>query len=371
MSVASAPALGRRGIALTLVLWVLVIGAALLTIVVFLVYQEQRADGAGRRLQRTFARADAGLTEAMLPWTPGLLNRQLPRALDSVITRGADWRATIRKLNQGLYLVEVAAADSPQTGLASTATRQRIGRVIRVRPVSLPITAALDAGGLVTVGTGVTIDGRDHAPPSEPDCPPPDSATAGVAAAAVDSLGSPVIDGSPPLALRQPTDSGLSADDLGVFRELAAQATLSLPAGSWRPYPSSVGTVCTVSAIENWGDAANARGPCAGYMPIIHVAGDLELLSGQGQGILLVDGDLLLHGPSLFSGVVMVRGRVNVVPGEPEVAIYGAVFAGSLRTQPPPNAVITITYSKCMITNALLSSGRLIPLRSRSWKQLF
>jgi hypothetical protein len=353
------------------VLWVLVIGAALLTIAVFLVYQEQRAGGAGRRLQRTFTRAEAGMTDAMMEWTPGLLNRRLPGTLDSVITSGVDWRATIRKLNQGLYLAEVAAADSPQAGLASTATRQRIGRLFRVRPVTLTTTAALSAGGQVTLGTGTTIDGRDQAPAGEPDCPAPDSAIAGVVAAAVDALGSPLINGSPSIALRPPAESGLGASELEVFRELAAQATLVLPGGSWRPYPSSVGTACAVSASDNWGDATNARGACAGYMPIIHVSGDLELFPGQGQGILLVDGDLRLHGPGSFSGVVMARGRLEVVPGEPEIAVNGSVFAGSVLAQSPPNAVITITYSKCMVTKALLSSGRLIPLRSRSWKQLF
>jgi hypothetical protein len=361
----------RRGIALVLVLWALVVVAALLTIVVFLVSQEQRTGSAGRRLHRTFALAEAGLAEALTDWTPGTLNRQLPRVLDSVTSSGAGWRATIRKLNQGLYLVEVVAADSPPPGMASTATRQRLGRLIRVRPVDVAPPAALSGGGSVALGTGDTIDGMDQASLPGGDCAPSDSAMPGVLAAAIDSTGNPVIAGSPAVMLQPPADSGLRATDLGALAELEAQATVTLGAGTWRTYPSSVGTVCAVSDPGNWGDPSDGRLACGGYMPVVHVDGDLELLPGEGQGILLVDGDLLVHGPYVFSGLVFVRGRLAVAADGPAVKIFGAVLAGSLRPQSALNAVITITYSKCLITKALLSSGRLVPLRSRSWKSLF
>lgn len=361
----------RRGIALALVLWVLVVVAALLTIVVFLVSQEQRSGAAGRRLHHTFALAEAGLAEALAVWTPGTLNRRLPSVLDSVTTGGPGWQATVRKLNQGLYLVEVVAADSPPPGLASTATRQRLGRLIRVRPANVFPRGGLSAGGSVALGTGDTIDGMDQTLPPGEECTPSDSAMPGVIAAAVDSLGNPVILGSPSVMLQPPADSGLRATDLSVMAELEAQATLALSAGTWRTYPSSVGTVCAVSDPGNWGDPSDARLACGGYMPVVHVSGNLELLPGEGQGILLVDGDLLVHGPYAFAGLVIVRGRLVVAADGPTVRIFGAVLAGSVRPQSALNAVITITYSKCLITKALLSTGRLVPVRSRSWKSLF
>src|SRR5574342_1113994 len=99
----------RRGIALPLVLWTLVIGSALLTVAVFLILQEQRAGQAGRRLVHTFTRAEVGLTEALGGWTPGSLNRALPGVLDSLGTVGSD--LAIRRLNQGLFVLAIRVRD--------------------------------------------------------------------------------------------------------------------------------------------------------------------------------------------------------------------------------------------------------------------
>ena len=175
------------------------------------------------------------------------------------------------------------------------------------------------------------------------------------------------------LADRQTTDLPglLRAGDLLVFNDLASQATLFLAGGSWRTSPATVGTVCDPSALENWGDPYSPSGPCGAYRPIVYVAGDLDLPPGRGQGILLVEGRLMLHGPYDFAGLVMVRGGLDVASGDSAVRLNGAVFAGSVGAQTTPPAVLSITYSKCLLSKALLSSGQLVPLRTRSWKALF
>ena len=66
----------RRGMALVLTLWALVIGAALLTAAVFVGFQDQRASASGRHLQRASTRAESGLAVALSSWTPGLLSRR-------------------------------------------------------------------------------------------------------------------------------------------------------------------------------------------------------------------------------------------------------------------------------------------------------
>lgn len=349
----------RRGIALPLVLWILVIGSALLTVAVFLILQEQRAGQAGRRLVHTYTRAEAGLAEALGGWTPGSLNQALPGGLDSLIAAGL----AIRRLNQGLFLLSVGVRDG--------ATEARLGRLIRVRPVHLEVAAALTSGGQVRLDGDATISGDDRAPPGSADCPPPDSAVAGVAAPALLTTGSPVITGSPPSIVRQPADSGLAPEDLLLFHELASQATLNLAGGTWQTGPVTVGTVCNHSAPGNWGEPESLPGPCGSYLPIVHVAGDLDLVPGRGQGILLVEGDLRVTAPYVFAGLIMVRGGLDVAPGDSAARLNGAVFAGGVGSRTTPPAVLSITYSKCLVSKALLSSGQLIPLRSRSWKALF
>ena len=351
----------RRGIALPLVLWALVIGSALLTVALFLIIQEQRAGQAGRRLVHTFTRAEAGLAEALGGWTPGSLNRALPGVRDSLGTVGSD--LAIRRLNQGLFLLSVSVRDN--------ATESRLGRLVRVRPVHFAATAALTSGGQVRLVDAATISGEDQPLTGSEDCPPSDSAVAGVAAPAVAATASSVITGSPPSVERQPADSGLAPEDLLVFHDLASQATLILAGGTWRTGPATVGTVCNPSVPENWGDPYFPSGPCGAYRPIVYVAGDLELLPGRGQGILLVEGHLMLHGPYDFAGLLMVRGGLDVASGDSAVRLNGAVFAGSVGAQTTPPAVLSITYSKCLLSKALLSSGQLVPLRTRSWKALF
>lgn len=350
----------KRGIALPLVLWVVVIGSALLTVAVFLIFQEQRAGQAGRRLVHTFTQAEAGLAEALATWTPSSLNRALPGTLDSLAAVGSP---AIRRLNQGLFLLTVRVRDG--------ATEARLGRLVRVRPVQLAVTAALTSGGPVRLESDATIRGDDQPSPGSADCPPPDSAVAGVAAPTVLTTGSPVIAGSPPSIERPPADSGLASEDLLVFHDLASQATLSLAGGTLQTGPATVGTVCNLSAPTNWGEPHASNGPCGAYMPIVHVDGDLELLPGRGQGILLVEGHLTLHGPYSFAGLIMVRGGLDVAPGDSAVRLNGAVFAGGVGSQTTPPAVLSITYSKCLVSKALLSSGQLVPLRTRSWKALF
>lgn len=351
----------RRGIALSLVLWTLVIGAALLTVALFLILQEQRAGQAGRRLVHTFTRAEAGLAEALGGWTPGSLNRALPGVRDSLGTMGSD--VAIRRLNQGLFLLTVRVRDG--------ATEARLGRLVRVRPAHLAATAALTSGGPVRLDDAATISGEDRPPAGSEDCPPADSAVAGVAAPTLVQTASSVIKGSPPSIARPPADSGLAPEDLLVFRDLASQATLILVGGNWQTGPATVGTVCDPSALENWGDPYSPSGPCGAYRPIVYVAGDLDLPPGRGQGILLVEGRLMLHGPYDFAGLIMVRGGLDVASGDSAVRLNGAVFAGSVGAQTTPPAVLSITYSKCLLSKALLSSGQLVPLRTRSWKALF
>lgn len=364
--------------ALALTLWVLVIGAAVLTVAVFIGFQEQRAAGAGRRLYRALTRAESGLADVLTGWTPGMLSRRLPQPFDSLVTSGAgttaddDWRGAIHRLGRDLFLVELTAVDAPGADAPQTvAARARLGWLVRARPVKVVVSAALSTGAPAFVGTGSTLDGRDQAPVDHTDCPPPDSALPGLAAGAITLIGTPRIDGSPPTVVRQGGDTGLAAEDQLAFDQLVSHATITLPGGSWATGPLMSGTDCDVASLINWGDPSSLDGPCSSYLPIVHVVGDLTLTAGEGQGILLVDGDLAVSGGYRFFGLVLVRGTLVAASSGSAAAVWGGVAAARAGTEALPLTGIAVIYSKCMISHALLTSGTLIPLRSRAWKQLF
>jgi hypothetical protein len=363
----------RRGVALGLVLWALVIGAAVLTVAAFVGMQERRAAGAGRRMQRAATAAETGLVDAVAEWTPSRLAWRLLHPFDSLVIGGPSsgpgapsWKGAIHRLNRGLFWVSVQAEDAGST-IATVATLSRLAQVVRVRPVPFRVTAALEAGR-VFLGDAARISGQDWVPPWA-DCPPPDSAVAGLAAGVIDTGAAAAVDGSP--AVFVASDTGFPLARLGLFDQLAAQATSELRPGSWSVGPTLSGTECDVSDASNWGDPAGPNTPCGDYWPIVHVAGDLHLQAGVGHGILLIDGDLVLSGSVSFLGIVLVRGQVQTTAPGASVSIAGALIAARAGAAPQPLSGIAVTYSKCMVSNSLLSSGALVPLRSRGWKQLF
>jgi len=364
--------------ALALTLWVLVFGAAILTVAVFAAFQEQRAAGAGRRMYRALTRAESGLADVLSGWTPAVLSRRLAQPFDSLVITGAGttsddaWVGAIHRLGRDLFLVELLAADPPGAGAPqSVATRVRLGWLVRARPLKVVVSAALSTGGAAFVGAGSTLDGRDQPPAGRTDCPSPDSALPGLAADSITTTGTPRIDGSPPTVTRQGGDTGLAMEDQLAFDQLAAQATITLAGGSWATGPVATGTACDVTSPYNWGDPSSQDGPCSNYLPIVYVVGDLALTAGEGQGILLVDGNLVVTGAYRFFGLVIVRGTLAARGSGLGVAIWGGVAAARTGNESQPVTGITVIYAKCMISHALSTSGTLVPLHSRAWKQLF
>ena len=361
---------------MALVLWVLVIGATLLTLALLVAVQEQRASGAERRLQHGFADAEAGLAMALHDWSPASLRLLLPGSFDSLaisgrLDSGRPWRGVLRRLSPTLFLVEVVVDALPEDGAGPLRAQVRLGRLVETRVTPVAVSAALSVGGAAVLGADIRVDGRDTTPPWRAGCPPPDSGVGGLAAGSATIAAGAVVAGAPPVLLRATTDSSLASSDSAVFDQLARRATLVLPGGTWSTHPATVGTACDVRDTSNWGAPTDPLSPCWDYLPVVRVSGDLTLASGDGQGILLVDGDLSIGTSYSFYGLVVVRGRINIGESPGRAAIFGGVAAGAVGTPSQPAAGVTIRYSKCMIANALLSSGVLIPLPSRAWKQLY
>jgi hypothetical protein len=127
--------------------------------------------------------------------------------------------------------------------------------------------------------------------------------------------------------------------------------------------------VCeTTAQLSNWGDGNDHSSPCGAYSPIVWLKGSGRIVGGQGQGVLLVDGDLSLDGPFTFYGLVVVRGRLSVA-GNAAATIYGAVSVGSAALA--PSSSVTVNWSSCAVTQALLGTGIATLSRSRGWVPLY
>ena len=130
---------------------------------------------------------------------------------------------------------------------------------------------------------------------------------------------------------------------------------------------------CNTGDVENWGDPLNPTSTCGGYAPIIYAPGDLNLNQGEGQGILLVEGDLRVQGRFEFYGVVIVRGSMTTAGGGAgAIHFRGAVMAANVNLD--DNRIAgnaQIQYSSCAVIRAQIAAGIGSQLRSRGWLQLF
>jgi len=156
------------------------------------------------------------------------------------------------------------------------------------------------------------------------------------------------------------------------WNDLTAMAGITLPGGNYSPAPSGTATTCNQGILTNWGDPyhpATVAG-CSNYYPIIHITGNFKGTQGYGQGVLMVDGDLQVTGNFEFYGPVIVRGSFSTAGNGNH--FYGGVMAADVDLS--QNSVLgnaVITYSSCVVANALRASspGRL--MRERSWAEVF
>lgn len=103
-------------------------------------------------------------------------------------------------------------------------------------------------------------------------------------------------------------------------------ADLRVTVGLVAPRPVSEAGSC-VAADGNWG-AVSPTDPCFGHRPMILAEGGLKVTGGEGRGLLVVDGDLLLESEFRFQGLVRVHGTLTLADG---AVIMGAVRADSLH----------------------------------------
>jgi hypothetical protein len=168
------------------------------------------------------------------------------------------------------------------------------------------------------------------------------------------------VEGDPPLA----EDPRLTSESLLTFGEhtwadLVALADFRFPGGATvtETLPDSIlmygSFECHADFRLNWGDPISPGSVCGDHFPIIYAAGDLRIDgNGQGQGILLVEGNLTLAGGFEFYGPVIVRGTV-ATQGSGERFVGGLIAANVSLGQSAVLGDAEVQYSACTVERAV------------------
>ena len=376
--------------ALAVAIFALVVVGALVAGAFFAGTQEQRVGENQRRVQTSFGVAEAGAQESVLKWDPSTMNRRplycncaggdsVPIANTPAPSGTGSYGGYSYRVGPNLFLIDVTGRDRASAAGAIAGgggARQRIGMITRIAPVDFGIHASLTTQGTVNLSGNADVNGNDQIPTGWTSCDlagPPQPGVRDQGGNVTES-GNGSVQGNPPV-VNDPTVNNNTFTTFGgaTFAQLAARATIVVPAGNYSTAPVVTGGVCDKTVLTNWGDGENPLGACAGYFPIIHATGTITLNNTQGQGILLVDGDLNIQGSYQFFGIVIIQGDLKTAGGgTTDAHFWGGVMAknADLSTQ-NLSGKATLNYSSCSINAVLQATSPISMMRSRGWTQLY
>jgi hypothetical protein len=382
----------ERGMALAVAIFALVVVGALVAGAFFAGTQEQRVGENQRRVQTSFGVAEAGAQERVMSWKPDSMNKRLAFPQDDVniysqATPGTapggtgTYYGKSYKLGPNIFLIDVTGRDRA-SGAGAIAggggARQRIGMITRIAPVDFGIHASLTTQGTVSLSGNADVDGNDQIPTGWASCDPPGQGQAGIRdnGANVSTQGNGKVDGYPVPVVNDPSINNNTFQQFGgaTYASLAAAATIQLPSGNYKTNPATdAAGACDRTNLTNWGDGNNPAGACGSYFPIVHISGDLGLQGDQGQGILLVDGNLTVTGSYQFYGIAIVQGKLSTAGGgNTDAHFWGGVMSQNVDLSiQNVSGHATLNYSSCAILNALQATSQVSMMRSRGWVQLY
>ncbi len=376
----------RAGFALPIALGSMVIIGMILAGVFFAATQENRVGRNTANQEKAFRAAEFGLNNTYGTWSNGTMNALAVGGVNTIVhdSSTSGWIDTVRvtRLNNNSYwLVSTAYAGS---GLARA--RHSTSGAIRIAFPQINFLAALTVKGQIKIGGSSLTTGVDT-PPSGWACPPAGATQPGIATDNVNNIetsgcnnltcviGNPQIQQSSAVS---DTNTFFTYGPDANWATLTSAATLTF-SGSWTmngvaPAYTASGA-CDTGVRTNWGDPnrASPAGKCEGYFPIIYfsgTSGTTHITGGTGQGILLVDGDLIVDGGFQWYGPVIARGHVATQGTGGH--FNGGVMAADVDLE--QNTVLgnaIIDYSKCAIDAALVGAGIAKRLKWRSWAEMF
>jgi hypothetical protein len=174
--------------------------------------------------------------------------------------------------------------------------------------------------------------------------------------------------GLPPIALDSSLNSTAARTRIaGVLLSDFQTLADRIESGTVQPAPAVSGGLCDSMAAGNWGDPTNAVSPCANWLPLIYAPGNLDITSGIGQGMLVVNGGVRFAPGTIFRGAVVAAGPIEIA---------GAHIEGALRSMDTTAVRLSgsIRYDACALNRSFrLSPGLRRPFRpaKRWWIPVF
>ena len=338
--------------------------------------QELRSQARATSREVAFYAAEAGLAKGIQNWNrPGGVEVAGTSWTihQGVLAGGSNYSVSATRLDAGAVHALFAVRSQ---GKAPNGQTQVANLLIATVPLDGLFKGALQTKDSVDLAGTARVNGFDHIPASwdGPYCSALDEHKAGVVMADTtmfERVGAAKHEGAPPLLEDTDTVGFFDFGDV-TYGELAAMADFTLPPGQIVDNATALGPslngdgTCNTSDPWNWGDPLNPGQPCSNWFPIIHATGDVSLQANlQGQGLLLVDGDLRAAGGFEFYGPVIVKGSL--------IAEGGFRFYGGVKAQETDlgagNSVLF--YSNCVLQRALSHTSASIPrvLSERPWFQ--
>ena len=375
----------RHGVALPMTLGAIVLIGVLIASVMFSALHEFRTGANAQHSTRAAAAAEMGLNRLLVQWditdnTRLLTGDTLKR---TYLTNGGRATLTVTRL-PGPFLWAVSEGQAGPSRVDLSARRQ-FGTLLRFEVPEVGYLGALTARGGVKVGGSAYISGNDYTVSGSKGCPVSQN-IAGVAMADTStalkmpgcSVTKTCISGSPAWTEKPAANDTSTYFQYGNtnYTNLTSMATKVFPGGTTLTgiAPVVVSGVCQRSVLTNWGsvERASPATPCESLFPIIHAKGDLHVSGGQGQGILLVDGNLTLSGKFWFSGLVIVRGTMQTTGAG--AGVLGAVMAANIQLDDDASSTLGNSYvqwSSCSLMQALINTSPPSQAKERGWVEVF
>ncbi|MBI3982309.1 MAG: hypothetical protein HY337_05315 [Gemmatimonadetes bacterium] len=366
----------ERGIALPLAIFALVVVGGLVAGAMFVGTQENRIGRNTIRVQQAFTSAEGVTQEVVANWNSGAYNNMKVGGsvqFSGTAPDGQGWyRTSIQRLSQMLFMVRSDGFSR------DSASRQRVGALLRLRPLQINIQAALETQGQAKIGGSSFINGADTPPSQWSDCGDKAPTLAGIRITDSTDVSfsgcksGNCVYGDP----RIEQDTTINDSTLTTFGDLTFDSLETLatkwfvPSGTLKIQPVVVGGSCATGVSTNWGDPLNPGAACGGYFPIIWLEGSANINGIQGQGILIVNGNLDVQGGFEFYGPVMVRGTINT-QGTGGHFNGGVIAANVNLDQSVVLGDAVVNFSTCALTKALVSSAQATTMRERSWVNLY
>lgn len=374
----------RNGFVLPLALVVMVVLSVVAVTALHVTTADLIANRSMRIASRALYAAEAGADETVARWNAGAYSVLSPG--DSVTTGwsrlpdGAWYRSSVLRVDDGsapapMFRIRTegrpsrtAAARRDVIVMVEAVSGQACCRAVVAIRGRMRVRAPNKPKGWKGPWTPPPqVDGRDHVPTAWAGfCPVPAPGIPGILVDRTNNLtfqAGASAEGTPPLEEDRTLGPSL-ADVLGdaTYDELAALANVRFTSGTTRLRgtigPSAINGACRTSDEMNWGAPTLPASPCWDYLPVIHARGNLRIdATGQGQGILLVDGDLNVTSTFDFYGIVVVKGQATLRGGSSVTGGLVAVNRADGNGQSLIRDESSIRYSACAASRASAALG--------------